>query len=83
MLTDGVVAAESEGVGYVGDLGADEPSPSITRAVGGIFSTEGTTMMGAVAERLGTARTGETLSSGVLMIDSETTMSVGLGRAKL
>lgn len=88
VLTGGVVAAEPEVVGDVGDLGdlgdlgASELSSS---TAGGFFSTEGTTIAGAVAERLGGVRavmTGETLSLAVLTVDSVTMVDVGLGRAK-
>ena len=85
VLIDGVAVAKSEEVAYVGDLGAGELSLSITGGAGGSFSTKGTTMAGVVIERLGTARpviTGGALSLGALTVDSETTLDVGLGRAK-
>ena len=83
VLTEGVVAAESEGVGYVGDLGAGGLSLSIAESC---FSTDGATMGGAVIERSGTvgsAAAGETLSLVAFAVDSEVTVDIGLGRAKL
>lgn len=82
VLMDGVVAAESERVGYVGDLGAGGLSTS--NAVR-FSSTGGTAMVGSVIERLGAVRpviTGETLSFVTLTVGSEMTVGVGLGRAK-
>lgn len=73
VLTDGVVAAESEGIG---DMGAGDLSLSIAR---GFSSTWGTTMIGAVIERLGVVRP---VITGVSTAGSETTVDVGLGRAR-
>ena len=78
VLTDGDAAAEPEGVGCVGDLGGGGLPSSIT---GGLFSTEGTTMVGG---RLGVVRpviTGETVSLAVVTMSSEATVDAGLGRA--
>ena len=85
MLIDGLVAVESEGAGYVGELGVGELSLSIMADVGGFFSTGGTTIGGAVTERLEAVHSvivGDTLSLVALAVDSKTTVDVGLGRVK-
>ena len=83
VLTDRVVAAESDGVGYMGDLGVGWLSLSTADSC---FSTDGATMGGAVIERSGTVRSaaaGETLSLVAFAVDSEVTVDIGLGCAKL
>jgi hypothetical protein len=79
VLIDGVVAAESEGVEYIGDLGVGELSLS---SAGDFLSTEGTIIVGAVIERLGVVRPGEASSLGVSTVGSGMTVDVGLGRVK-
>lgn len=56
VLTDGIVAAESERFEYAGDLGVRGVSLSNASGAGCCFSTEGTTADGAVIERLGAVR---------------------------
>lgn len=82
VLIDGVVAAESEGTVYAGDLGAGELSLSAT---GDFSSTGGTVMAAVVIERLGVVRpviAGETLLFVALAVGSETMAGVCLGRVK-
>lgn len=81
VLADGVVAAESEGVGYVGDLGTGELSLSVA---GGCFSAEVMTIGRAVIERLAVCPViaGATLSLIDFTVGSETTVEVCLGRVK-
>ena len=69
----------------MGGLGSGELSLSIVAGTGGFSSTEGTTIGGAVIERLGTVHAvivGDTLSLAGLAVDSETTVDVGFGRVK-
>lgn len=85
VLIDGTAVTDSEGVGYVGDMGEGELSWSITGGAGVFFSTEGSTMAGAVIERLGAIRPAimeGTFSLVALTVSSETTLDVGLDRAK-
>lgn len=81
--TGGVVAVGSKGIEYVGDFGAGELSLSTATGAGGFFSTGGTTIGGAVIERLGVVRpviAGETPSPEASTVDSRAIVEVGLCR---